>query len=114
MKHLLIAFLFTPGAALAEDLASADAIRAAIIGNTVEGAMSASGGYAEYYAADGTIRAADYQGRWSFAGKTMCFAYGEDPATCFGAQISGAKVVWIGVSGEEGSGTIRSGNPGGW
>ena len=114
MRAAVLALCLLPAPLAAQDLASADALRAAIIGNTVEGSMAASGGYAEYYAPDGTIRAADYAGRWSFDGNRMCFAYGEDPAACWAAVISGASVVWMGAAGEEGSGRIRAGNPAGW
>ena len=44
----------------------------------------------------------------------MCFAYGEDPANCWAAVISGNHVIWVGAGGEEGSGTISTGNAGGW
>ena len=100
--------------AFAGELASADAIRAALVGNTVEGSMAASGGYAEYYAADGGLRAADYSGRWAVKGDKMCFSYGDDPELCWSVLITGDHVAWIGEAGEEGSGTIRPGNPGGW
>ena len=113
MRVLCLAFLLLPAPLAAQDLASADALRAAIIGNTVAGSMAASGDYAEYYAPDGTIHAADYDGRWSFDGNRMCFAYGDDPAACWAAVINGASVVWMG-DGEEGSGRIRAGNPAGW
>ena len=43
--------------AMAQAPVGADAIRAALIGNTVTGNMLASGGYAEFYAPDGSIRA---------------------------------------------------------
>ncbi len=76
--------------------------------------MSASGAYTEYYAADGTIRSADYAGRWSIEGDMMCFAYGEDPATCWSVALSGDQVSWL-VSGTvEGAGKIVAGNPNGW
>ena len=76
--------------------------------------MAASGPYAEFYAPDGTILAADYAGRWSIKGNKMCFDYGDGPAGCWQAVISGKSVIWIGATGEEGSGRIRPGNPAGW
>ncbi len=114
MRRVLLALCLLPLPLHAEGLATAKDLRAAIIGNTVEGSMMASGGYAEFYAPDGSIHGKDYDGRWSFDGDRMCFAYGEDPPACWGAEISGGKVVWMGASGEEGSGTIRAGNPSGW
>lgn len=109
-----LAFLLFTTPALAQEAASADALRGAIIGNTVEGAMAASGPYAEFYAPDGTIHAADYAGTWTIRGAEMCFDYGDGPAGCWQAVISGASVTWIGATGEEGSGRIRPGNPAGW
>ncbi len=108
----IAAVIATPG--FAQELATADAIRAAIAGNTVIGSMSASGAYTEYYAPDGTIRSADYAGRWTVEGDAMCFAYGEDPATCWGVQLAGDQVSWVVNGVTEGSGTIVAGNPNGW
>ena len=51
--------------------------------NTVQGNMDATGAYAEFYDADGTIKAADYTGEWSIEGDTMCFAYTETPTECW-------------------------------
>lgn len=113
LRHILpVLFLAMP--AHAESVASDDALRAALAGNTVQGSMLATGGYAEYYAPDGTIHAADYTGTWAIRGGKICFAYGDDPASCWAAVISGSHVVWISEAGEEGSGTITAGNPSGW
>jgi hypothetical protein len=100
--------------AFAQDLASGDQIRAALSGNTVVGSMAASGAYTEFYAVDGTIRSADYAGRWTIEGDMMCFAYGEDPATCWGVRLSGDQVSWLVNGAVEGSGAIVAGNPNGW
>jgi hypothetical protein len=113
-NRLFPLFLMLAAPALAGDLAGADAVRAAISGNTVQGGMQASGAYTEYYSADGTIRARDYTGRWSIEGDAMCFAYGEDPATCWGVRLEGSSVTWVGDGGDEGNGTILSGNPNGF
>jgi hypothetical protein len=108
----IASLLCTP--AFAQDLATGDQIRAAVAGNTVVGSMAASGAYTEYYAADGAIRSADYAGRWTIEGDTMCFTYGEDPATCWGVQLSGDQVSWVVNGTVEGSGAIVAGNPNGW
>ncbi len=100
--------------AFAQDLASAEQVRGAIIGNTVIGTMAASGPYAEFFDPDGTIRAADYAGRWAIRGNKMCFDYDEGPSGCWAVAITGSTLVWVGSSGAEGSGTIRAGNPSGW
>ena len=95
----------------AQDLASADAIRAAIVGNTVRGSMLASGGFTEYYAPDGAIRGPDYSGEWSIKGNRMCFGYDGNPASCWAVRVKGRSVVWVGSGGDEGTGTILPGNP---
>jgi hypothetical protein len=115
MRHLVflaLSGLVTP--AFAEGLATGDQIRAAVSGNTVMGSMSASGAYTEFYAEDGTIRSADYAGTWTIEGDTMCFAYGEDPATCWNVTLAGDQVSWLVDGMVEGSGTILAGNPNGW
>lgn len=106
---LLVALAAFPAAA--QDFASGDAIRAAIPGNTVQGSMTASGTYAEYYATNGEIRGADYTGAWAVEGDRMCFDYGDDPATCWNVRISGNSVTWVTGTTEEGNGTILPGNP---
>ena len=114
IRRFMLPILLLASPACAETPARADAIRAALIGNTVTGNMLASGGYAEFYAADGSIRAADYAGSWALNGDRMCFDYGDAAATCFAVVLSGAHVVWLGEGGEEGAGVISAGNPGGW
>lgn len=112
--RFLLPLLLLGAPAFAGDLASGGAIKAALAGNTVEGSMAASGAFAEYYAPDGSIRAAEYSGVWSVKGDKMCFAYGQDPENCWSVKISGSSVEWIGEAGAEGRGKIKPGNPGGW
>ena len=104
--------LATP--ALADTAATGDQITAAIAGNTVQGSMNASGGYTEYYAPDGAIKAADYAGAWAVKGNEMCFTYGDDPALCATVRMTGDQVVWVFSGVEEGTGTVVKGNPNGW
>ena len=108
----LLLLLATPVAA--QDLATGDAIRAAIAGNTVEGSMIASGAYTEFYDASGAIKGDGYTGAWSVTGNEMCFDYGEGPATCWSVRIAGDKVIWIAGGVEEGTGRIVPGNPRGF
>jgi hypothetical protein len=96
--------------AMASSLATSDEIKAAIIGNTVEGGMSDGAAYAEYYSEDGAIKADGYTGTWSLDGNDMCFDYGEGPA-CWSVSIDGDKVAWMNGDTEEGTGTIKAGNP---
>lgn len=107
---VLATAVLLPFAALAETPATADAIRATIIGNTVQGGMSDGTAYTEFYAIDGTIKGKDYTGLWTLDGDRMCFAYGEAP-TCFGVVIAGDQVTWVGETGPAGTGTVVAGNP---
>ena len=100
--------------AFADSLATGDQIKAAVAGNTVQGSMLDSGAYTEFYAADGVIKGKDYTGTWTVEADKMCFAYGTDPATCFGLKLAGDQVIWVGASGDEGTGTILPGNPNNW
>lgn len=113
MRYIL-GLLLLASPAFAGDLATGGAIKAALVGSTLEGSMAASGAFAEYYAPDGTIHAAEYSGLWSVKGDKMCFAYGSEPENCWSMKIDGASVVLIGDAGEEGRGKIKPGNPGGW
>lgn len=100
--------------ALADTLATAEQIRAAISGNTVQGSMTISGAYTEFYAADGAIRAKDYLGSWDIEEDQMCFDYGEDDDACFSLRLAGDQVTWVTELGDEGTGTILPGNPNGF
>jgi hypothetical protein len=114
MLRLSFALILAACPAMAQDTANGAAIVAAVSGNTINGNMSASGVYAEYYAPDGQIKAADYAGKWTVEGDKMCFAYSEDPASCWSVAIVGSNVTWISDVGTEGTGTIVAGNPNGW
>ena len=112
LKPILV-FLFLAAPAFADSPATAKQIRAAVSGNTVQGNMSASGAYSEFYAADGIIRGKSYTGTWTTEGDAMCFAYGEAPV-CWQAVISGDQISWIVDGTEGGTGTILPGNPNTW
>lgn len=101
--------LATP--AFAQDMATGDAIEAAIAGNTVQGSMTASGSYTEFYDADGKIKANGYSGSWMIDGDKMCFAYAEDEPVCYAVQLNGDQVKWLSDDGNDGTGTIIKGNP---
>jgi hypothetical protein len=113
MFRALAVLLLTAAPALAQT-ATADQIRAAVAGNTIEGGMSDGSAYSEFYAEDGSIRAKDYAGTWSLQGDKMCFAYGA-PATCYAVSVAGDEVTWLDDAGQPaGSGLIRPGNPNGY
>jgi hypothetical protein len=114
MRHLFVVLYLMASPSLADGLATGAEITAALSGNTVMGSMAASGAYNEYYAPDGTIRAADYEGAWSVQGNAMCFSYGGGDPICWGVQLQGDQVKWVSGETEEGTGTILSGNPNGW
>jgi hypothetical protein len=99
--------------AMAQTLATGAEITAAISGNTVQGSMTASGAYTEFYAADGAIKGKDYAGTWTVEGDTMCFNYGDGP-DCWGVRIDGESVTWVQNGVDGGTGTIVAGNPNGY
>ena len=111
---LLIAFIFAALPAAAQENATGDAIRAAITGNTVQGTMSDASAYTEFYETGGVIKGVDYTGTWTVEGDTMCFAYGTDPATCYGVRIAGDQVTWMDGTTESGTGRVLAGNPNGF
>ena len=111
IRHLAILLAtIAPAVAQAQDLATGDAIRAAIVGNTVQGSMTASGAYTEFYAEDGTIKGDGYAGKWTVEGDTMCFAYDAEP-DCWNVRIDGEAVSWVQGGVDGGTGTIVAGNP---
>lgn len=110
----ILGLLLMAGLALAAEPADGARIQAAIAGNTVQGAMQASGAYTEHYAADGTIRGDGYTGAWSIEGDAMCFQYGSDPKSCWQVAIDGDQVSWIRDGKVDGTGTIVPGNPNGF
>jgi len=108
---LVIGWLLTQADIAAADMLSGGEIQRLIAGNSVEGAMEGSGAYAEYYAADGTIRGKDYTGAWTIDGDAMCFQYGSDPAACWQVAKDGKSVQWLKDGKIDGTGVIVPGNP---
>lgn len=106
----LVAAMTLPVAAHAQPLATGSEITAAVSGNTIQGSMSASGAYTEFYAADGSIKGKDYTGVWKVEGDKMCFSYGEAP-DCWNVRLKGEAVTWVQDGVDGGSGTIVAGNP---
>lgn len=98
----------------AQQTSAGEAIREAILGNTVRGSMQASGAFEEFYSPDGRIHGADYSGEWSIKGDRMCFAYDGNPPSCWAVRLNDKELVWVGTAGDEGTGTILSGNPNGY
>ena len=107
-------FVLLAAPAVAQDIATGEAILSAISGNTVEGSMVEAGSYAEFYEAGGQIMGKGFAGSWMISGDQMCFAYGIAPASCWNARIQGDQVTWINEGVEEGTGKILKGNPNGF
>ncbi len=100
-----------PTVSHAADLATGKQVMAAVSGNTVEGGMTETGAYSEYYAPDGTIKADGYSGIWAIQGNTMCFSYDGEPLDCIGVRIKGDAVTWVEEGKDSGTGKILKGNP---
>jgi hypothetical protein len=113
-KSLVIVFLLAISAASPALAATGAEIRAAISGNTVQGNMDASGPYAEFYDAGGTIKGKDYTGKWTIEGDAMCFEYEGSPKDCWTVDIKGDQVRWIKDGASQGTGTIVNGNANGF
>ena len=113
IRLTLAALLAVSTPAFAESMATGAEISAAISGNTVQGSMSDSGAYTEFYAADGSIKGKDYSGEWTVEGDTMCFCYGDAP-DCWNVRLKGDAVTWVQDGEDGGTGTIIAGNPDGF
>jgi len=98
------------GALQADEALSGDEIRGLVSGNTIEGTMLETGAYAEFYAEDGTIRGDGYTGQWSIDGDSMCFQYGEDPASCWQVSQEGEALNWLQDGEVLGDGMVLPGN----
>jgi hypothetical protein len=110
-KITLLAAAFLAMPAFANELATNDAITAAVSGNSIQGNMTASGPYAEFYAADGTIKGAGYSAKWTVEDDKMCFTYEGAAPDCWGVRVDGAQVTWVKDGADGGTGTIVAGNP---
>ncbi|KQT61850.1 MULTISPECIES: hypothetical protein [unclassified Aureimonas] len=109
---LLLAFGLTGAHAEEARKLSGPEIAALISGNTVEGAMAATGPYQEFYLPDGTIRGSGYTGKWSVVGDTLCFAYDPaKPADCWSAAVTPAnEIQWLKDGKVDGTGKAKPGN----
>lgn len=101
------------GPVMAQDLTGAQ-IAATIAGKTVQGNPDEGEGYAEYHAADGTLRGDGYVGAWSVEGDSLCFAYSGEPAGCVGVRLNGESIAWIVDGVVTGTATMVEGNVNGY
>lgn len=103
-------FGFAATVAAAADFASNEDITAAMSERTYLGGML-TGTFAEFYAADGTIKGDGYGGKWRVAENEMCFQYGTDPEGCWQLKIEGDAVTLFKDGKVDGSGVTVPGNP---
>lgn len=86
---------------------SADELREALVGNTFMGDMG-GGGYASYFAEDGTYEDASGGGTYEITDEGVCY-----PGTdfgCYEAQIDGDQLEWFQNGESAGTGVIKEGN----
>jgi len=105
----LVTALFVSLPVAAEEL-SAELVAAAVADRTYQGSMTADA-FAEYYAADGTIRGDGYTGTWRAQPDTLCFAYGGADEQCWGVLINGPAMTLLKDGKVDGSGMLVDGNP---
>lgn len=97
--------------AAADEAPTAADVKAAVSDRTYQGSMSAAGsGFAEYYAADGSIRADGYSGKWRADDGMMCFQYGSDPERCFEVRFNGPSMEMYKDGALDGNGMLIEGN----
>lgn len=109
---LLAALLLTSAApSRAEDEMTGSEIKTLVSGNTVTGAMVATGSYSEFYQADGIIRGDGYTGVWTVSSDSMCFQYGSDPKKCLQVRKAGDEIQWLSGRRIDGTGMLVPGNP---
>ncbi|MFD0859172.1 hypothetical protein [Roseovarius aquimarinus] len=99
------ALALTSGAAFAAS--SPEELREALVGNTFMGDMG-GGGYASYFAEDGTYLDATGGGTYEITDEGVCY-----PGTdfgCYEAQIDGDQLEWFQNGESAGTGIIKQGN----
>ena len=103
-----------PGAPAAAEILSGDQIWSTLAGNTVEGAMEATGAYVEFYDPAGVVRGKDYQGHWTIEGNSMCFEYTGSPKECWQVGRDNGAIEWLQGGEVYGMGRLVPGNPNGF
>lgn len=106
----LAAILSFASIPLSADELSAAEIAEAVSDRTYQGSMTEAQ-FAEYYAADGTIRGDGYSGKWRTEDNTMCFQYGDKPENCWNVIINGPALTLVKDGAVDGSGMLVEGNP---
>lgn len=98
----------------AAEILSGDQIWSTLAGNTVEGAMEATGAYVEFYDPAGVVRGKDYQGHWTVEGDSMCFEYTGSPKECWQVGRHDGAIEWLQGGEVHGMGRLVPGNPNGF
>ena len=106
---VLLTAMLAPMPASAQDL-TAEEIAAAVGDRTYQGSMTADA-FAEYYAADGTIRGDGYAGTWRAGPDSLCFAYGDAAEQCWSVLLNGPALTLVKDGEVDGSGMLVDGNP---
>jgi hypothetical protein len=115
MKALIAALALTVAfSAVAAEPLAGEQIRALVSGKTVDGTMTDTGRYAEFYAADGQIRGKDYVGVWTIEGDAMCFVYPDVEKACWQVGVSDGEIQWIRDGVVLGVGAATEGNVNGF
>jgi hypothetical protein len=94
----------------ASELLKSEALRATLSDNTIQGSMTKTGPYSEYYQPDGTIKGESYTGKWRVEGDNACFIYNQPPEDCWGMTRDGDHVEWMKDGQVLGTGTVHRGN----
>lgn len=98
------------GSVYAAETLKNDALRAVLSDQTIQGSMTKTGPYSEYYQPDGTIKGESYTGKWRVDGDKACFTYDKPPETCWTLAGEGDKVQWMQDGQVLGTGTVHAGN----
>ncbi|WP_133176165.1 hypothetical protein [Pelagivirga sediminicola] len=109
LTRTALAAVLALGAATTGALAasSPDELRAALVGNTFTGDMG-GGGYASFFAEDGTYEDAAGGGTYEITDEGVCY-----PGTdfgCYEAEIDGDQLEWFQNGESAGTGVIKQGN----
>jgi hypothetical protein len=87
-----------------------------LIGNSIIGTEEGKP-LVEYYAADGTAKSMTdnkvYTGKWTFAGESVCFSYGDASEGCLIVEVFGNSVTFYNEKAEGERYQILEGNPSG-
>ncbi len=110
-----LAVFAVPAFADMQPMTGAD-LAAAVSGKTIQGKMTTSGDYTEYYAPDGTVKGKGYTGTWRVNDNNqLCVKYSSNPdESCWHGRVENNNVTWYRDGREDGGGAIADGDAGGF